>query len=274
MKKKVSVSERSITKDIVFGHVMSKPKNCLQLLQRILPHLNITWVRVKSQEVLDEGAKEKGVRLDIMARDDQGRLYDIEMQVARQEYIGKRIRYYQSQIDKNALNRGKDYVELADSYVIFLCPYDPFYHNLTRYEFSVREDHDPNIKLETGAHWIFLNSKGSDKDINRGLQQFLDLMNGVIDDSDAFIAHLNQEIDDYVGSNEWRDDKMKLIADMQDSKREGIRQGKLEGMREEIKNSIDMMRECGSSDDIIFDQIKKRHPHTLSDKEIRKLMEK
>lgn len=132
MKKRVNVSERSITKDIVFGHVMSKPENCRRLLQRILPHLNITSVHVKSQEVIDEGAKEKGVRLDIMARDDQGRLYDIEMQVVRQEYIGKRIRYYQSQIDKNSLKRGKDYTELADSYIIFLCPYDPFYHNLMK----------------------------------------------------------------------------------------------------------------------------------------------
>ena len=97
-------------------------------------------------------------------------------------------------------------------------------------------------------------------------------MNGVIDDSDAFIAHLNQEIDDYIGSNEWRDDKMKLEADLQDSRREGIKEGIRKGKYQELKNSIDMMREGGLSDDFIFNQIKEKHPNTFSDEEVRKLM--
>ena len=158
---KVGPSDRSITKDIVFGHVMKNKENCLELLQSILPQLNLTSVEdVTAQQVIDEGLKEKSVRLDIMAKDNEGRLFDIEMQVARQEYIGKRLRYYQAEMDKFSLDRGLNYDQIADTYIIFLCPYDPFYRTRTRYEFSAREDHDPSIKLETGAHWIFLNSKG------------------------------------------------------------------------------------------------------------------
>ena len=59
---------------------------------------------------------------------------------------------------------------------------------------------------------------------------------------------------------------MKLKADLQDSRREGVREG--------IKNSIEMMREGKLSDDFIFDQIKKKYPHLLSDEEIRELMAK
>lgn len=153
MKKRIKASERSITKDIVFGHVMSKPRNCLRLLQLILPELNIVAVHdIQKQHVIDEGSQEKSVRLDIYARDDQGRLFDIEMQVGRQQDIGKRLRYYQSECDKESIARGENYYELADSYIIFLCPYDPFYRGKTRYEFSRREDHYPDIKLETGSH--------------------------------------------------------------------------------------------------------------------------
>lgn len=63
---------------------------------------------------------------------------------------------------------------------------------------------------------------------------------------------------------------MKLEAELQDSKREGIKQGRYQ----ELKNSIEMMRDGGLSDTFIFDQIKKKHPNTFTDKEIQKLMKK
>lgn len=89
--------------------------------------------------------------------------------------------------------------------------YDPFYHGRSRYEFSIREDHYHDIKLETGSHLIFLNSKGKDHNQNKGLQQFFDFMNGIINESDTFIAHLNSDIDAYVGSGQWRLDDLPHI---------------------------------------------------------------
>lgn len=262
---KVGPSDRSITKDIVFGHVMKNKENCLELLQSILPQLNLTSVEdVTAQQVIDEGLKEKSVRLDIMAKDNEGRLFDIEMQVARQEYIGKRLRYYQAEMDKFSLDRGLNYDQIADTYIIFLCPYDPFYRTRTRYEFSAREDHDPSIKLETGAHWIFLNSKGKDKDVNKGLQQFLDFMNGEIDISSTFIARLNKEIDRYVGSSEWRDDKMKLQTILRDTERERA--------IEDLKKSANRMRQLGANEANIFKMLKEDYHGQLSDEEIRKYM--
>ena len=235
---KVGPSDRSITKDIVFGHVMKNKENCLELLQSILPQLNLTSVEdVTAQQVIDEGLKEKSVRLDIMAKDNEGRLFDIEMQVARQEYIGKRLRYYQAEMDKFSLDRGLNYDQIADTY---------------------------SIKLETGAHWIFLNSKGKDKDVNKGLQQFLDFMNGEIDISSTFIARLNKEIDRYVGSSEWRDDKMKLQTMLRDTERERA--------IEDLKKSANRMRQLGANEANIFKMLKEDYHGQLSDEEIRKYM--
>lgn len=269
MKEEITASDRSITSDVVFGHVMSKPENCLRLLQLVVPELNIQKVHdVHKQHVIDEGLKEKSVRLDIYAQDDQGRLFDIEMQVVRQQDIGKRIRYYQAQMDKDSLSRGKHYYDLNDSYIIFLCPYDPFYHGRSRYEFSIREDHYHDIKLETGSHLIFLNSKGKDCNQNKGLQQFFDFMNGIINESDTFIAHLNSDIDAYVGSGQWRLDKMKLTTELQDSERKGERKGIIQA----LKDSVEMMRELGNADTAIFDKLRKKYHSQFSDEEIRKLM--
>lgn len=89
-------------------------------------------------------------------------------------------------------------------------------------------------------------------------------MNGIINESDAFIARLNKDIDAYVGSNEWRHDKMKLAIKMQDSERRGVIQT--------LKDSISIMRELKIADSAIFEKLHQKYHLQFSDEEIRKLM--
>ena len=67
----------------------------------------------------------KGVRLDVYLKDED-KIIDVELQTYKQDAIGKRTRYYQSMIDIDSLMKGQDYSELLDSYVLFICNYDPF----------------------------------------------------------------------------------------------------------------------------------------------------
>ena len=48
----------------------------------------------------------KGVRLDIYAKDEKHTHYNVEMQARRQADLGKRSRYYHSQIDMECLKKG------------------------------------------------------------------------------------------------------------------------------------------------------------------------
>lgn len=57
---------------------------------------------------------------------------NVEMQAVSHAALGKRARYYHSQIDMDLLETGKEYVELPDSYVIFICDFDPF--GLSKYQ--------------------------------------------------------------------------------------------------------------------------------------------
>ena len=41
----------------------------------------------------------KDVRLDILVRDKDNRIYNIEMQLADQDNLGRRMRYYLSKVD-------------------------------------------------------------------------------------------------------------------------------------------------------------------------------
>lgn len=64
------------------------------------------------------------MRLDVFARGD-GRVYDIEMQVARERDLGRRMRYYQAAMDVGELESGEDFgaqSEVADRILSTLKP--------------------------------------------------------------------------------------------------------------------------------------------------------
>ena len=52
------------------------------------------------------------------AADENNTRYDIEMQIAPQQ-LGKRARYYHSQMDMELLDTGHEYKELPETYVIY-----------------------------------------------------------------------------------------------------------------------------------------------------------
>lgn len=74
----------------------------------------------------------------------------------------------------------------------------------------------------------------------------------------------NKEIDRYVGSSEWRDDKMKLQTMLRDTERERA--------IEDLKKSTNRMRQLGANEANIFKMLKEDYHGQLSDEEIRKYM--
>ena len=125
-----------LTNDIIFGWIMKSEENCLAIIRAILPELNITSIVHKEiQHDITPVASTRGVRFDAVVKDDQKRYYDIEMQVENTGDLGRRARYYQSQIDNETLMKGQTFHMLKESFVILLCAFDPFSHGLRRYQF-------------------------------------------------------------------------------------------------------------------------------------------
>lgn len=98
-----------ITQDLVFSHVMNK-----------------------------EGNFELGSRASsrCLAKDDQGRIYDIEMQTTNKHDLEQRMPYYATGLNKFTLKSGEPYLHLKSSYVLFLCTFDPFVQGESIYEFE------------------------------------------------------------------------------------------------------------------------------------------
>ena len=227
------------TNDLIFRWVMEHEENCLAILRAILPELKITAVKRRENEhpvnylAFDD---ERGVRFDAIIEDDQERFYDVEMQVANQPGLGKRVRYYQAQIDQETLKKGEDYDDLRESYVIFFCAFDPCGQDRRLYQFHYYEDVDRQLRLPTNSHLILINALGTKGQITPALAAVLDVMNRRRDNQNPLAVSLVKEIDGYNRDKKRRRALMNLQMRLKDEWKlglsEGFDQGRAEGKAE------------------------------------------
>ena len=227
------------TNDLIFRWVMEREENCLAILRAILPELKITAVKRRENEhpvnylAFDD---ERGVRFDAIIEDDRERFYDVEMQVANQPGLGKRVRYYQAQIDQETLKKGEDYDDLRESYVIFFCAFDPCGQDRRLYQFHYYEDNDRQLRLSTNSHVILINALGTKGQITPALAAVLDVMNRRRDNQNPLAISLVKEIDGYNRDKKRRRALMNLQMRLKDEWRlglsEGFDQGRAEGKAE------------------------------------------
>ena len=223
------------TNDLIFRWVMEREENCLAILRAILPELKITAVKRRENEhpvnylAFDD---ERGVRFDAIIEDDQERFYDVEMQVANQPGLGKRVRYYQAQIDQETLKKGEDYDDLRESYVIFFCAFDPCGQDRRLYQFHYYEDVDRQLRLPTNSHVILINTLGTRGKITPALAAVLDVMNRRRDNQNPLAVSLVKEIDGYNRDKKRRRALMNLKMRLKDERRLGLSEGRAEGRDE------------------------------------------
>ncbi len=93
----------------------------------------------------------RSVRLDHFAESDEA-VFNGEMEnysYIKKRDLPRRTRFYQGIVDVNILETGMLYYKLKDSYIIFVCTYDPFSKGYYRYYFENRCKGDTDLLLET-----------------------------------------------------------------------------------------------------------------------------
>ncbi len=234
-----------ICNDFLFGKIMQDPELCKELLQRILPDLEIDHIEYPElQKAIKPDADAKSVRLDVYVRDDKNTTYDIEMQVVNTGELPKRTRFYQAMLDLQMIDKGQSYRRLKPSYVIFICPFDMFAKGRHMYTFEniCKEDH--NITLGDETTKIFLNADSSMEDVSSELRVFLDYVAGRKSEDD-FIKKLEAAVKEARKNREWRHEYMTLL--MRDQ--ENIEKGKREG-EEQMLDLIQKLINDERSDEI------------------------
>lgn len=102
-----------ITDDRMFGTVFQNEEECRELLQRILG-IHIREIHVIAQMPIEGSFFGKGSRLDIYAKDEDGNVYDIEMQTTMQKVLPLRSRYFFVNIGGNRDGLSEDLTKLLD----------------------------------------------------------------------------------------------------------------------------------------------------------------
>ena len=154
-----TLKDQTIKDSFMFEAVMTDGDNCKELLEMVLGR-RLTEISVSKEHSIDNNPDYKASRLDIFASDEEGTRYNIEMQVAT-EHTELRSRYYHSQMDMDILLAGTDYEYLPESYVIFICDYDPLGYNKYIYTMNTHCEELPELKYRDGVHTIFLSTKGN-----------------------------------------------------------------------------------------------------------------
>ena len=244
-----------ISNDFMFGKIMQDAELCKELLQRILPDLEIDHIEYpEAQKSIRTDVDAKSVRLDVYVRDGKGTIYDIEMQVVDTKELPKRSRYYQSMIDLQLIDKGEYYKKLKPSYIIFICPFDLFEKGRHIYTFENICKEDNSVFLKDGAVKIFLNADSDQDDVSKGLKAFLDYVAGKKIEDD-FVQRLEEAVEQARKNREWRHEYMTLLMRDQENIEKGMEKGKIEGRAEEI---IELGFEFGLSEKDILTRLQNK----------------
>ena len=250
MKRRKTLKELTIKDSFMFGAVMVDEENCKGFLELALD-FPIERVTVSKEKSIVYHPEYKGVRLDVIARDEKQTRYNVEMQVAEKPALGKRTRYYHSQLDMEILETGKDYRQLPDTYVIFICDYDPFGARKYRYTWETICREKPMISLQEGRHTIIFSTCGeNDDEVPEELVKFLKYVGAGLEESiedyeDAYVQKLQTSVKNIKTSREMEAKYMLLLKEWieeerEDARAEALEEGRAEGRAEA---GIDMFLE-------------------------------
>lgn len=143
-----------------------------ELILRILtPEKSLTVTQVTTQKEV-KNLQGRSIRLDIYAEDDDNRLYNAEIQRAKDGAHPKRARYNSSLIDANSLEPGSNHTDLPEQYVIFITEKDIYKKALPMYhvERMIVELGEP---FKDSEHIIYVNGEyDGDDEVGRLLSDF------------------------------------------------------------------------------------------------------
>lgn len=256
--------ELQIKDDFLFAKVMRDKKICAALIERLLGTKIKDIVYLEEEKKIDIKWDAKSVRLDVYV-EDGNRVFNLEMQTTNQKNLPYRSRYYQGMIDLNTIEKGESYGKLKESYVIFICTFDPFEQGKAKYTFENLCVEDKELRLKDGTRKIFLNAKGYQNAEEEDVREFLRYVNGEESDN-IFVKKIENKVEQIKSNKEWRQEYMTMLmreAEIREQSREegrleGIQEGRLKGVEEGIKGMVLVLKELGVPTQTILSQIQEK----------------
>ncbi len=144
------------------------------LLSVILNRKDLKVLKLSGQrEYKNPRVKGRRIRIDVYAKDSDGKIYDIEVQRADNGAGFKRARYHSSMIDVRMLKAGQEFDEIHDSYVIFITENDVIGEGLPLYHID-RTIQETGKNFTDGSHIIYVNGsyRNNEEELGRLMHDF------------------------------------------------------------------------------------------------------
>lgn len=152
--------EFNLLSDVFLSVALDDVPTCQHII-RILTGIGDLMVKqVRTQYVIAK-INSRTVRLDILAEDSEGKLYQIEIQ--RQDTVDhpRRVRYYGALADSEFLAKGREYYELPDRLQFYISEKDIWKEGETVYPVTKRLGEDGPI-YDDGEHIVYVNAEIDD----------------------------------------------------------------------------------------------------------------
>ncbi|MDO4203401.1 MAG: Rpn family recombination-promoting nuclease/putative transposase [Selenomonadaceae bacterium] len=230
--------ELTIQDNFIFQKVMRNKRICKKTIERLLG-IEVADIKYPEEEkAITVRIDSKGVRLDVYVNDEKGTVFNLEMQTTGSvDELTKRIRYYQAMIDIDLLEKGQSYSALNDTYIIFICSFPVFDGKLHKYTFREFCEENFDIKLDDGTAKLFLSTKGTENDVDKPLQDFLDYIDGKITD-DELVQEIDSEVVTAKNRDEWRREYMTLEMEINRREKAAMDKGMAQGMMKTLNSLV------------------------------------
>ena len=150
------LQQLSLMSDVFMSVVLNDAPAC-QYVLRILTGIDDLTVRdIRTQYRISKIDSHDAI-LDVLAEDESGKLYNLEIQRLDTVDHARRTRFYGSMIDSSYLEKGTTYADLPEVYIFYLSQTDIWRKKRTVY---LVEKHfkDTDILYDDGLHIIYVNA--------------------------------------------------------------------------------------------------------------------
>ena len=238
----------SFTNNFAFCKVMQNEEICREVIETLL-HIKVGRLEYKSFEKdLKLEIDKRGIRLDVYIADSD-RVFDLEMQTTDKKNLGCRMRYYQSLIDAELLDKGANFNDLKESNIIFFCTFDPFRKGLPQYTFCNSCEELPDLKLDDKCRKIAYNVNAFEKVDDEKIRKLLEFISTGKSET-TLTNKICKELKRVQGNEEWRAEYMTWEMLKQDTYDSGFSAGEEHGFSLGRNEGIAIGEERGRNEGI------------------------
>ncbi|MCR5613297.1 Rpn family recombination-promoting nuclease/putative transposase [Treponema sp.] len=235
--------------DGMFQAVLRDPAICAEFVELLLG-VSVEHVEYPELEkVIEPFYTTKGVRLDVYLKDED-RVIDVELQSYNLTELGKRMRYYEAMVDIDSLLKGQPYDKLKESYILFICKFDPFVDKdgkpfgLPCYSFRNICKENAAVNLNDKSHKVVYNASAYESEKNERIKALLRYIQTDESGEDDFSKRLDTLVSRMKENEKFKREYMLMNLHDYDILRKGREEGLAAGSQQKaIEDAVMLVKD-------------------------------